>query len=219
MRSSPAGWQRSVSVVLDLHGGRTTRLPLKSRWIARWHRADSGRWHDMTAKEEKRRSGGGAGRQLRRAMVRRGAVPRWNGDTSRLGIYGSSSGGHVAEPRFAMRPTDLRYNAISTAGCDTSTRASPLRSVRSPISDTAGRSNTRSVSSAAGMVTNNTTFFSISRDHPRKQPAGDSRSPRTHHHGADVDYGGSSPTTTCRRSSSRSLPRVAKGGGAIRRVV
>src|SRR4029077_10436583 len=36
---------------------------------------------------------------------------RWNGDVSRLGVYGSSSGGHVAE-LLAMRPRDPRYAAI-----------------------------------------------------------------------------------------------------------
>ena len=35
----------------------------------------------------------------------------WNGDPSKIGIYGSSSGGHVAE-LLAMRPRDARYNAI-----------------------------------------------------------------------------------------------------------
>src|SRR6266513_5451788 len=35
----------------------------------------------------------------------------WNGDPSGIGIYGSSSGGHVAE-LLAMRPRDARYNAI-----------------------------------------------------------------------------------------------------------
>src|ERR1051326_6785854 len=35
----------------------------------------------------------------------------WNGDPSTIGIYGSSSGGHVAE-LLAMRPDDPRYNAI-----------------------------------------------------------------------------------------------------------
>jgi len=36
---------------------------------------------------------------------------KWNGDASRVGIYASSSGGHVAE-LLAMRPRDPRYNAI-----------------------------------------------------------------------------------------------------------
>src|SRR5262249_13671859 len=38
----------------------------------------------------------------------------WNGDTSKIGIYGSSSGGHVAE-LLAMRPHDPRYNSIPLA--------------------------------------------------------------------------------------------------------
>src|SRR5215217_298031 len=39
----------------------------------------------------------------------------WNGDASRLGIYGSSSGGHVAE-LLAMRPGDPRYRGIPLPG-------------------------------------------------------------------------------------------------------
>ena len=35
----------------------------------------------------------------------------WNGDPSKLGVYGSSSGGHVAQ-LLGMRPRDTRYNAI-----------------------------------------------------------------------------------------------------------
>src|SRR5947207_6725931 len=35
----------------------------------------------------------------------------WNGDPAKIGVYGSSSGGHVAE-LLAMRPRDSRYNAI-----------------------------------------------------------------------------------------------------------
>ena len=38
----------------------------------------------------------------------------WNGDTAKIGIYGSSSGGHVAE-LIAMRPRDPRYNAVPLA--------------------------------------------------------------------------------------------------------
>src|SRR5689334_17471779 len=38
----------------------------------------------------------------------------WNGDATKLGIYGSSSGGHVAE-LLAMRPNDPRYAAIPLA--------------------------------------------------------------------------------------------------------
>src|ERR1044071_200103 len=38
----------------------------------------------------------------------------WNGDAAKLGVYGSSSGGHVAE-LLAMRSRDARYNAIALA--------------------------------------------------------------------------------------------------------
>src|SRR5260221_4146302 len=39
----------------------------------------------------------------------------WNGDPSRIGVYGSSSVGHVAE-LLVMRPRDARYNAIPLPG-------------------------------------------------------------------------------------------------------
>src|SRR6267143_5004247 len=38
----------------------------------------------------------------------------WNGDAATIGLYGSSSGGHVAE-LLAMRPRDPRYNSIPLA--------------------------------------------------------------------------------------------------------
>ena len=58
----------------------------------------------------------------------------WKGDPSTLGVYGSSSGGHVAE-LIAMRPNDKRYNAIpleNAPGVDTSVA---YVATRSPISD------------------------------------------------------------------------------------
>jgi len=54
----------------------------------------------------------------------------WKGDPSTLGIYGSSSGGHVAE-LLAMRPNDARYNAIPLQGDTTVAYVA----TRSPISD------------------------------------------------------------------------------------
>src|SRR3954467_15424498 len=58
----------------------------------------------------------------------------WKGDPSTLGLYGSSSGGHVAE-LLAMRPNDARYNANPlecAAKVDTSIA---YVATRSPISD------------------------------------------------------------------------------------
>src|SRR2546425_9453665 len=39
----------------------------------------------------------------------------WNGDPAKIGVYGSSSGGHVAE-LLAMRPGDRRYKSIPLTG-------------------------------------------------------------------------------------------------------
>src|SRR5262249_2943195 len=38
----------------------------------------------------------------------------WNGEAAKLGVLGSSSGGHVAE-LLALRPHDARYNAMPLA--------------------------------------------------------------------------------------------------------
>ena len=49
----------------------------------------------------------------------------WNGDASRIGIYGSSSGGHVAE-LLAMRPRDRALQRDPAAARRrSSTRPSP----------------------------------------------------------------------------------------------
>src|SRR5215472_4813291 len=59
----------------------------------------------------------------------------WNGDATRIGIYGSSSGGHVAE-LLAMRPHDPRYNAIPLAGSPNVYATVAYAATRSPISNT-----------------------------------------------------------------------------------
>lgn len=85
-------------------------------------------------------------------------APSWNGDASRLGVYGSSSGGHIAE-LLAMRPDDARYNAIRLPEAPTLDARIAFAAMRSPISDTVGRFENARTRGAAGMVTNNTTFF------------------------------------------------------------
>jgi len=78
----------------------------------------------------------------------------WNGDGSRIGVFGSSSGGHVAE-LLALRPNDARYNAIAFAGA-----ASPdYVLMRSPISNTFARFETAQANKVDAMIKNNTTFF------------------------------------------------------------
>ncbi len=59
---------------------------------------------------------------------------QWQGDASTLGIYGSSSGGHIAE-LIAMRPRDARYNAIPLEKAPNLDTSVAYVATRSPISD------------------------------------------------------------------------------------
>jgi len=61
----------------------------------------------------------------------------WKGDASTLGLYGSSSGGHVAE-MLMLRPDDARYNSIPLEGAKVDTSVLYV-ATRSPISDTFAR--------------------------------------------------------------------------------
>ena len=58
----------------------------------------------------------------------------WNGDASRLGVLGSSTGGHVAE-LLAMRPNDARYNAHPLPEAPNADASVAYVIARSPISD------------------------------------------------------------------------------------
>jgi acetyl esterase/lipase len=62
----------------------------------------------------------------------------WNGDGSKIGLYGSSSGGHVAE-LLALRPRDPRYNAIPLEGAPGVDASVAWAAMRSPISNTFAR--------------------------------------------------------------------------------
>jgi acetyl esterase/lipase len=82
----------------------------------------------------------------------------WNGDTSTIGVYGSSSGGHVAE-LLGMRPRDPRYNAIPLAGSSKVDASVAYIAMRSPISNTFARYQNAENLKRDAMVKNNTTFF------------------------------------------------------------
>jgi acetyl esterase/lipase len=82
----------------------------------------------------------------------------WNGDPSRIGIYGSSSGGHVAE-LLGMRPRDRRYNAIPLPEAPQLDATVAYIATRSPISNTFARYQNAEQLKREAMVTNNTTFF------------------------------------------------------------
>jgi acetyl esterase/lipase len=82
----------------------------------------------------------------------------WNGDASRVGIYGSSSGGHVAE-LLAMRPKDARYNAIPLADAPKIDASVAYIAMRSPISNPYARFQNAEKLKRDPMVKNHTTFF------------------------------------------------------------
>jgi acetyl esterase len=82
----------------------------------------------------------------------------WNGDTSKLGVYGSSSGGHVAE-LLAMRPRDPRYNSIALAAAPNVDATVAYVAMRSPISSTFARYQNAERRNNQDMMKNNEVFF------------------------------------------------------------
>ena len=82
----------------------------------------------------------------------------WNGDATRLGVYGSSSGGHVAE-LLAMRPHDQRYNALPLAESPNIDATIAYAAMRSPISNPFARFEHAEKMKRDAMVKNHTTFF------------------------------------------------------------
>jgi acetyl esterase len=85
-------------------------------------------------------------------------APSWNGDASRIGIYGSSSGGHVAE-LLAMRPGDERYNAVPLPEAPKLDAGVAYVAMRSPISDPYARYLNAERLKRDSMVTNTKTYF------------------------------------------------------------
>ena len=81
----------------------------------------------------------------------------WNGDSSRIGVYGSSSGGHVAE-LLGMRPLDARYNAVPLVSAPNDATVAYV-ATRSPISNTFARFQNAEQKKRENMIKNNRTFF------------------------------------------------------------
>ena len=81
---------------------------------------------------------------------------QWKGDASKIGIYGSSSGGHVAE-LLAMRPSDPRYNAIPLPARGDASVA--YVAMRSPVSNPVARFENAQRLKRDAMMKNTTTFF------------------------------------------------------------
>ena len=82
----------------------------------------------------------------------------WNGDASRLGIYGSSSGGHVAQ-LLGLRPRDPRYNAIPLPSGASVDAGVAYVATRSPISDPYARFQQAERMKRAGMIENSRIYF------------------------------------------------------------
>ena len=83
----------------------------------------------------------------------------WNGDASKLGLYGSSSGGHVAE-LIALRPGDPRYSSIPLPGAPDVDASVAWAAMRSPVSNTFARYQNAERRGNEAMIKNNKTFFS-----------------------------------------------------------
>ena len=82
----------------------------------------------------------------------------WNGDPSRIGVYGSSSGGHVAQ-LLGLRPRDARYNAIPLPAAPSLEATVAYVATRSPISDPYARFQQAERMKRAGMIENSTIYF------------------------------------------------------------
>jgi acetyl esterase/lipase len=82
----------------------------------------------------------------------------WKGAPSRIGVYGSSSGGHVAQ-LLAMRPRDTRYNAIALPGDPNLDATVAYVATRSPISDTYARFQQAERMKREAMIENNRIYF------------------------------------------------------------
>jgi len=82
----------------------------------------------------------------------------WKGATAKIGVYGSSSGGHVAE-LLAMRPRDPRYGAIPLAEAPDIDATVAYIATRSPISNTFARYENAERHHREQMIKNNKVFF------------------------------------------------------------
>lgn len=82
----------------------------------------------------------------------------WSGDPSKIGVFASSSGGHVAE-LLAMRPHDPRYNAIPLPEAPTLDATVAYVAMRSPVSDPFARFQNAERLKRDSMIQNTKTYF------------------------------------------------------------
>jgi acetyl esterase len=82
----------------------------------------------------------------------------WSGDPSRLGVYGSSTGGYVAQ-LLAMRPRDPRYGALPLPAAPTLDATVAYVATRSPISDPYARFQQAERMKREGMIEATNIYF------------------------------------------------------------
>src|SRR5499426_2008683 len=82
----------------------------------------------------------------------------WNGDPSKIGVYGSSSGGHVAQ-LLAMRPRDARYAAIPLPSAPSLDATVAYVATRSPVSDPYARFQQAEKMNRQEMIANSRIYF------------------------------------------------------------
>ena len=146
----------------------------------------------------------------------------WNADGSSVGIYGSSTGGHIAI-LLAMRPKDARYNAIPLEGSPNVDAGVAYVACRSPITDPYARWQQAEKMKRENLIKREQGVLPAVGVDPRGQPAADPRA-----QGSPWSCGRSSScrvtsTTTCclpcRRSSPRpTAPRAATAATSCSRT-
>jgi acetyl esterase/lipase len=82
----------------------------------------------------------------------------WDGDASRIGVFGSSTGGHLGE-LLAMRPRDPRYNALPLPGNPDLDATVDYVLMRSPISNTFERYQNAQTRGQTAFVRLHETYF------------------------------------------------------------
>ena len=174
-KSSPAEHRRPHADGPDLSAQGARAFPDRSRSARRRveqqgslrRRADGSRAGGERRAGRRRRpdarargavSGLRAGRELGGALAQ-GECRHMERRRSKIGVYGSSSGGHVAE-LLAMRPHDPRYGAIPLAAAPNVDARVAWVAMRSPISDTFARYQNAERRKNEGMIKNNKMFFS-----------------------------------------------------------
>ena len=134
----------------------------------------------------------------------------WNGDPSRIGVYGSSSGGHVAE-LLSMRPRDPRYNAIPLPEARELDATVAYVAMRSPISDPYARFQNAEANEARGHGQEPARRSSSPGKRSTKQPAADPRPEGEGQPGADAAHAGRARRQRAPGRFRRNSPTTYRG--------